>query len=644
MKFKKYILTTILSLLVSLNIFSAEITLSVDPFLLFPGYTDGTVKFNNLAGGGFVNAGINFFDCLNAGVQGGYFMLQKANAELLDPASPKYLSAIPLGVQLGAFYYPLARLEIGASASGGACIMTLGQDKLNTPYYNFQAQLGFRVNPSLIIGANASYLMVQDNSYFGNPGIAGLTAGIEAKFVINTSKNKEKISTKVLTADSIYPLMHKVYKENPFGTITIRNTESATITNVKVSFLCEGFTASQIECGSAKKIKRFRKQEFDLLADFNENMKQFTEEGKLPGQVVVEYELLGQKRVSVTPVSVPVRNRNQMSWVDKSSLACFVTSGSQEVLELSKYLVGIGRNKLFTGLNRNLQFAVYMAEGLRLYGIEYVPDSETPYNEYHLADEDLDSIQYPFQTMAYKSGDADEIGILLMSLLESVGISTAYIPCAEDFIVAVDLELDSSKVTNMFSSEDRVLVIEDSAYLPLSMKNLSKGFYESWNAGLVTINKAIKSEEDVEFFSVEEAWNSYPSAGFSENIGTIMKPSQVALETDCDKAIKKYMDVEFTPLIKDMQNRIANEGATPALLNKLGMYYVRSGQYKKAVETFEKSAAKNNVSAMVNLGNINSTQGNLKQATSWYKRALAIQPDNNSAIVGMKKINSEMEQ
>lgn len=644
MKLKKYILTTIISLLVYVNAFSAEITFSADPFVLFPGYTNGTVKFNNLAGGGFVNAGVNLFDCLNVGVQGGYFMLQKANADLLDPASPKNLSAIPLGVQIGAFYYPLARLQVGASVSGGACLMTLGQKKLNTPYYNLQAQLGFRVNPSFIIGANASYLMVQDKTYFGNPGIAGLSAGIEAKFVINTSKNKEKISTKVEAADSIYPLQHKMYKDNSFGTITIRNTESATITNVKVSFLCEGFTASQIECGSVKKINRYRKQEFDLFADFNENIKQFTEEGKLPGQVVVEYELLGKKRTSITPVSVPVYNRNQMSWSDKSNLACFVISGSQEILELSKYLVGIGRNKLFTGLNQNFQFTVYMAEGLKLYGIEYVPDSETPYNEYHLSYDELDSIQYPFQTMAYKSGDVDEIGILFMSLLESVGIPTAYIPCDEDFIVAVDLNLEASKVTNMFSSEDRVLIIDDYVYLPLSMKNLSKGFYESWNTGITTINEAIESEADVEFISVEEAWQYYPSAGFSENIGTIIKPSQVSLETECDKTMRKYMDGEFTPLIQEIQNRIASEGSTPSLLNKLGMYYVRSDQYKKAIETFEKSAAKNNVSAMVNLGNIYSNQGNLKQSISWYEKALALQPENNSALAGMNKINSEMEQ
>lgn len=643
MKLKKLFITTISTLFLATYTHAAELTFSIDPFVLFPGYTDGNAKFNNLAGGGLLNAGVNLFDFMNVGVQGGYFMLEKANAELLDPSSPTILSAIPVGGQLGFYFYPLSRLQLYAGAGAGACLMSVGDKKHNSPYYNLQAQVGFRINPSFTIGINGSYLAVQNNTYIGNPGIAGLSAGIEAKFQINTSKNKEKINTKVEVADSVFPLMHKMYKSNSIGTITIKNTETAQINNVKVSFVCEGFTASQIECGSVKKIRRYKKESFELYADFNENIKQFTEEGKIPGQVIVEYELLGQKRTSITPISIPVYNRNSMNWIDAANLACFVSSGSSEILELSKYLVGIGRNKLRTGVNRNMQFAVYMFEGLRLYGVEYVQDSETPYNESHLDYARLDSIQYPFQTMAYKSGDVDEIGVLLMSLLESVGIPTGFIPCNDDFIVVVDLDLAANKVGTMFSHEDSVIVLDDYAYLPLSMKNISKGFIGSWEAAVKTINDAVADDEYLDFISVEEAWMDYPSAGFSENIGTIVKPAQDTLISSSEESMEKYIAKEFNPLIDDLNSQIAKQGSTPELLNKLGMVYVRSGQLKKAISVFEQSAAKNNASAMVNIGNVLSLQQDYKLAKTWYEKALAINPENKSAQRGLDNVIAELE-
>jgi hypothetical protein len=61
-----------------------------------------------------------------------------------------------------------------------------------------------------------------------------------------------------------------------------------------------------------------------------------------------------------------------------------------------------------------------MFEALRLYGINYVVD---PASSYAALSEDasgLDSLNYPYQTLYYRSGDCDDLSILFCSLLEVI--------------------------------------------------------------------------------------------------------------------------------------------------------------------------------------------------------------------------------
>ena len=639
----KKVFTIILTAFIAVSGFAYDFTVKITPSAMFPFLSGGEKKYNFIGGGGFIDAGISLFDILNVGPEVGFILLPKYNSKALDSGIEPNMYIVPFGVQAGVFYYPFSRIELAAGVAGGAYGSFTDGRSHYAPWYRAYADINFRINTRLSAGLDVSWFNCQYNSWFGNPGAAGLTAGIVLSYKFSTEKASGLVDASVEYDENVFPLIYTIYKDNPIGTITIKNNESAEIRNVNVRFRAENYTASEMECGKIKMLRKNRSEELPLYADFNDKILRFSEAGKISGEIVIEYELLGDKRVSVTPVTISVYNRNSMRWVDSSILASYVSTNSQEILELSKYFVGVARNHFRTGLNKNMQFSMYIHEGIRSLGVVCEESSDTPYNSTHLDNQLLDYVQYPYQTLSYRSGDKDDIGILFMSMLESVGIGAAYLPLKDDFIVAVELGDYAPALLNLFNNTDNLLVVEDKVWLPLSMSVINKDFSESWKRGVEKVNEALEGDDDIDFIVLSDAWQTYPPSGFSSGDTNTKIPSEKDLVKAGENAVAKYITQEFGPQIAAIQNQIKAEGGSVTLYNRLGMLYVRAGLYDNAVSVYEISAKLGSVPAMNNLGNILSLQKKYQKAKEWYEKVLAVDPENETARKNIVKIETELE-
>ena len=216
----------------------------------------------------------------------------------------------------------------------------------------------------------------------------------------------------------------------------------------------------------------------------------------------------------------------------------------------------------------------------------------TPYSSYHL-DSQLDSIQYPLQTLQCLSGDYDDLGLLLCSCLESIQVHTGYIATLDDFIVLVRLEMNPNNVLDNFKSEEGLIIDEESenVYLALSMKNFDKGFKQCFTAGAQAIENCFVDEENYyEFVDVQDAWNSYPPVAYSASI-EIPSISETALLKRFDSAINDYIASDIEAAI----NRARESGDQ----NKLGLALVRAGRYAEARSAFTKAANTGSVNATI---------------------------------------------
>ena len=614
--------------------------------MAFPFLTKGTQKYADIGYGGMLDTGVTLFNFLNVGTTAGFYGIPKQSSAKLKASQAKNMFLVPIGLKVGATYYPASRLELGAALSTGASMAISGSAMHYQPWYKAEAVVAFRINPSISVGLSGGWLDYQFNTWAGGtPLMQGLTAGVAVTYRFDTKKSSGSVSATAEFDDNVFPVLYTIYKENSFGTVYISNDETAEIKNVHVSVRAEGYMASTMECGVIPVLAKHRTQSMPLIADFSDAILQFTENGQIPAEVVIDYELLGQKRTAVSQIIIPVYNRNQMRWADPAVLASYVSTSSQEVLEFSKYLVGVSRRYLRTGLNRNMQFAMYVFEGMRLAGIQLDSEATTPYDDYHLDASILDYIQYPYQTMLYKSGDKDDLGILLMSLLQSVGINSSFIATSDDFIVLFNTEIDASRAGNFFDGTDRVVILDDdNVWIPLSMKALGEGFINSWYKAVEEINYVTEAEEDYYFVGIADAWSMYPPAGFASKENVSLDTTEKVISDTVETDVVRYITAEFGPQIAEIQNRIKTEGASVTLYNQLGMLYVRAGMYSNAIPVYQLSAKMGSIPAMNNLGNIASLQNNLDDAVMWYKKVLELDPENSTARANLNRIESELQE
>ena len=245
--------------------------------------------------------------------------------------------------------------------------------------------------------------------------------------------------------------------------------------------------------------------------------------------------------------------------------------------------------------------------------------------------------------MLYKAGDKDEVGILLMALLQSVGIQTGFICTQDDFIVIFNTEIAEDKLDNFFDGADRVILLGDgNVWIPLSMKTFDEGFINSWYKAVEEFMYVTEAEEDYSYVDLTEAWATYPPASFASGENVTIETSEKVISEIVETDISRYITAEFGPQIAAVQNRILQEGASITLYNQLGLLYVRAGMYSSAIPVYQLAAKMGSIPAMNNLGNIATMQKKYDEALSWYKKVLEIDPENGTARSNLNRIESEL--
>ena len=622
-----------------LSLHALDFVFKIEPTVMFPNVVQTNMK---IAPGVSVQADLDLLNLLTVGVEGGYLFEQ-------PKATDEGINTVFGGLNLGVYYYPISRLYLGAGGGFGIhSIMTQVQKfdteestvkkTLNGLYYRGFGEVGFRLNPSMCINLAGGWASYAAGSALGQGFITGPYAALSLRMNGHVGANAKSsaLDVRINQDFDIFPVYSTVYGYEPFGTIYVKNDEGAELRDVHVSFRAGKYTNSSKLCGTADKINRHKTAEFPLIADFSDEILGFTEDGKISGEIIVEYEFLG-KRMSVTePIIISVCNRNAFVWGDSSALAAFISPDSQEIATFSKEVAGITRNNIYTGMNANLQYAIGIMEGLRLVGMGYSEDNVTPYATYH-NDSEMDSIQYPLQTLQCLSGDYDDLGILVCSCLQTINVPTGYIPYDDDFIVLVKLNMSSNQALNNFASTDGLVIDydEDEVYLALSMKNIDKGFTASYKAGSETVVK-IFSDEDAyyEFIDTTNAWTNYKPVAFSTN-SSVTTPKQDALVKNIRSAIQDYISSDIEEVIK----RARDSGDS----NKLGVALVRAGRYSEAKKEFQKSADKGSIAAMNNVANILMIEKNYSAAAAQYKKILDKDPSNTVAQKGLESANAKIE-
>jgi len=541
----------------------------------------------------------------------------------------KSLVIYSAGGGLGLYFFPLSRLFIRADGSIGMYIPDFnGETGYSGIYWRGGGELGFRFTPGFTIAANGGLRQFNAGKESADSGVfnSGIYTGLTAQLSFQTGRNanREAVGMVFDQYEAVYPAFMQLYQKNAVGLLAIRNNENAEIRDVRVSFRASGYTTSEYPCGTVSFIARGRGAQLPLLADFSPAILRFTDKGRILGEVVIRYRFLGKERESVRSVILATNNRNMVTEGDAAALAAFISPTSPDTLDYAKFIAGLARNDRRIGHNQNLQYAIWLLEGLRAGGVilgsTYANKTEA---------------QFPAETLSYRSGNARDLALLVAGCLESVGIPAAFVQMEEDFLVAVSLNVNQSAAETLFSDIKNVLVINGGVWLPLSMSAFNDGFYAAWTRGVKVLNETFKSGKQADFVMVEEAWAVYPPTPLEQG-GRLVRTDANAAAKEVNRAMQQYVTQEIQPVLNQVLARV-NANPTAALYNRLGIVQVRAGRIAEGKANYEKAAGMGSVPAMTNRGNLALIERDFAAAERWFRQALAKDSQNSAALRGLEQ-------
>jgi tetratricopeptide (TPR) repeat protein len=441
----------------------------------------------------------------------------------------------------------------------------------------------------------------------------------------------------------VLPMFLKYYDDHPVGKASLTNTTSRIVEDLMVTVFVKQYMDNPKQCTAPTQLNPKEEQQIELNALFNEKMLDITETTKVSAEIVMEYMVAGTRYQQSHVETIRIFDRNAITWDDDRKAAVFVTAKDPTVLTFSKNILSMTQDSGSKAINRNLKTAIAFYQALSLYGLSYVVDPTTPYKELSKDETAIDFLQFPRQTFQYKAGDCDDLSVLYASLLESVGIETAFITIPGHIFMALSLDITAEEARRAFYQDDDLIYLGDRTWLPVEVTELRGGFIKAWEAGAQEWREAIVHNHQG-FYPTHEAWQEYEPVGLSDAGATIPLPDSSRIVSSYLQELLRFVDREIFPQISELETQVRRYGESLPLLNKMGVVYARYGQDDKAEPYFRKALAKDPryMPALVNLGNLYFLQENFYMAKNFYEQAYRLRPNHPAIILAVAKVNNEL--
>ena len=543
------------------------------------------------------------------------------------------MSVISAG--LGAeFLIPLIPiLDLNAAAGGGyGFFIRTGSDLNYGPYAGGDISIVFNLSSSFHLSLGGGY-----RHYF-NELYSGVSAGLSADISIGGSKSA-RIEFDSIRFDPVFPVLYKYYDDSAFGSVFLKNEEKGAISNVRVSLYVKNYMDSPKECAAIQQLPKGEMVEIPLYALFNDSVLDITEGAKVQAEITVEYDFLNDRQAKTASATLELYDRNALSWDDDSRAAAFVTAKDPNVLVFAKNFGGIAREQGTTAVDRSFSMALGVFEALRLYGMNYVRDPGSPYDQLSKDGSAVDYLQFPYQSLQYRAGDCDDLSILYCSLLESIGIETAFVTVPGHIYMAFALKNIPEEVRKTFDDPDSVIYRDGKAWVPVEITMIESGFLKAWETGL---NEWNKYSNQAGFYPVHTAWKTYAPVGFASRSSEMVLPGNDEFLEEYSREMNKFIAAQIRSRVDELNDELERANEPSRVYNRLGVLYARFGLYDRAEEAFRSGAELGSISSMVNLGNIHFLNGSYEQARDSFQQSLSSRSNSAVSLLGLAKSEYEL--
>ena len=496
----KKIVLIALTVLLSASLFAFDFTIK-----LLPGYEFATEKLFNDEGGFSVGLSADISPVTLRGRDKLYVTTQFASTNF--PTKDFGMqSLIDGGLGLGYSFRFMDRFGVTPEFYAGIWSY-LGSDSFGSASVSGIVFAGkiyadYYFSPALTLSLFGGF-----KSFYTQPSpfLNDIQVGIGLKYSISRGLfSKNYIQVEESEVEPLFPVFYSHYTDNPFGSITFVNNEENDITDVTVSVLIESYMANPFTVTTIPLVERGESFDVELLAFLNENILGLLQPKNSTFDVTVNYYSLGRKQSVTHTLPVTVLSRNSMTWEDDRRAAAFVSGKDATAQRFARTVKAVVKDELKSSVPANIQYAAALFGALKAFGINYVVDPSSAFTD-NVGTAAVDFLQFPYQTLVYHGGDCDDLTILNCSLLEAIGIDTAFITVPGHIYMAFDsgLSLEEGR-----SKLDKGYYIEayGKIWVPLEITLSQDTFGLAWTYGAREWKKA---GEDAMLIPLSDAWNAY---------------------------------------------------------------------------------------------------------------------------------------
>lgn len=552
------------------------------------------------------------------------------------------VSAIPLfdgSLGIGYIKRMMDRLSLRADLMAGIYSVTRDTKAMSGLSAGARISAEYHVSPILSASVHGGYRYY---AYVPEPFMNAVNVGLGLTVNLNELfRRKENVATEKISQDPVFPVLYSWYDDNDFAVLKITNNEETTITDINVSFFLEQYMGQPKLCMTIPSLAPGASFDIPLKAFFNESMLELTEKIDTEANVIVEYRNLGSSRKANLPVELPVYHRNAMSWDDDRKAAAFVSSKDPAAMWFSKYVSGIVRDRFRVGVNKNMQYAMGVFEALNAYGLNYVIDPTSAYADNAGSAAAIDFLQYPYQTLMYRGGDCDDLSILFCSLLEAIGIETAFVTIPGHIFMAFSSGMTETEARVNFYASEQLIYQDGIAWVPLEITLTKEGFSKAWRIGAKEWNDA-NARGGAKLYPMKESWKIYKPVSIPGAASRFNLPDEAKTARVFDASLNVYVEREIRPQIQKYEAAIARSD-TPQNRNELGVLYGKYGMLEEAKAQFALAAEKGFVPAWTNLGNIAFMEKKYADGLKYYNYARSLNTNDSIALLGSARSYYELE-
>ncbi len=502
-----------------------------------------------------------------------------------------------LGADLSAGFSEAIFKNLDPEAKRGAfgLIVSLGGNVALNPSYN----MSINVRPSFKYIRSFSPLTKFNGFLFG--------IGFSGSYRFGKDPDSPQAIIRSIRFDqgSIQPLfaaMQSYYVKNPIGQVTISNVEDFSITDINVSFFQAGFMDNPTKAVSIPQLKQGEQVQVDLLASFNQEV--FTTEGITPltGEVIVDYITRNKAATQTYSISYDLHDKTALTWDDDRKVGAFITPADSALRNYTSFIRQATKNDVVPGLSEPLQISMQIFSALTELGTMYQIDPTSPFTAAQENPVVVDSVSFARNTLKRLTGDCDDLTVLFSSLLETVGIETAYITLPGHIYAAFNTRVPARDYRKVHPDKNMTINVDGELWVPVEITLIgSDDFMSAWRLGIEEYAALDSAPEKRQFIFTAKAQEIYRPVSLKEADLGLQYGVPDRIVSDFNKNIDKLVDT----IIADYANE-AEETGEKRGYNQLGIVAAQYGRYDQAEEAFQTALSidKNYLTPKINLGNV----------------------------------------